>query len=68
MMGSSPTFAEPMHPLTKAVLVALAVVLAVGIAVGMVVHHQHAAHEQQVCMSEYGYDGYGPADAKAACS
>jgi len=65
---SAHTFAEPMHPLTKAILVAVAIVFAVGIAVGLAVHHQHVAHERQVCESSYGFDGYGPADAEAACS
>jgi len=57
-----------MHPLTKAILVAVAIVFAVAISIGLVVHHQHVAHEQQVCETSYGYDGYDAADAKAACS
>ena len=65
---STHTFAEPLHPLTKAILVAVAIVFAVGIGVGLVVHHQHVVHQQQVCETSYGYDGYGPADANAACS
>ena len=65
---STHTFAEPMHPLTKAILVAVAIVFAVGISIGLAVHHQHVQHEQEVCQGAYGYDGYEPADAKAACS